>query len=378
MAFSGKATYDNFALIGEDVSAQVELLGPYETPFLSLLTAGGPATSTYHQWTEELLGPDTIVATDAINSATAATGITITGATGLTMQVGMLLQLEQAKPGVGNEIVQITSVAGASSILFARGINGVYSSLVAGGTLTVLGPAALEGADVSTDVTRKTTRVTNVTQIFKKDIIVSGTDLAVGYAPSQGDMFTHQAGQRLREVMRDLEKTIIRGAVVNSIASGTVYRSMAGLESRLTTINSTIVTASFTANPVLYINDVWQQAWNAGARDIDCILVGPTWKRSISATNASVLAVPQGDTSVIRQVETFRGDFGNARVVLSPYAPASGFYLISTARVVPVPLQGRSFQTIRVGATGDSQKGMVLGEYTVEIRQPQAMAQGHV
>jgi hypothetical protein len=43
-----------------------------------------------------------------------------------------------------------------------------------------------------------------------------------------------------------------------------------------------------------------------------------------------------------------------------------------------VPLQGRSFQTIRVGATGDSQKGMVLGEYTVEIRQPQAMAQGHV
>jgi len=378
MAFTGKATYDNFALIGEDVSAQVELLGPYETPFLSLLSAGGPATSTYHQWTEELLGPDTIVSTGAIDSATAATGITITGATGLTMQVGMLLQLEQAKPGVGNEIVQITSVAGASSILFARGINGVYSSLVAGGTLTVLGPAALEGADVTTDVTRKTTRVTNVTQIFKKDIIVSGTDLAVGYAPSQGDMFTHQAGQRLREVMRDLEKTIIRGAVVNSIASATVYRSMAGLEGRLTAINSTIVTASFTANPVLYINNVWQDVWNAGARDIDTILVGPTWKRSISGTNASVLAVDQSDTSIARKVETFQGDFGVARVVLSPYCYASGFMLLASARVVPVPLQGRSFQTIRVSATGDSQKGMVLGEYTVEIRQPQAMGQGHV
>ena len=378
MAFSGKATYDNFALIGEDVADLVELLGPYETPFLSLLSAGGPATSTYHQWTEELLGPDTIISTGAIDSATAATGITITGANGLQLQVGMLLQLEQSKPGVGNEIVQITSVAGASSILFTRGINGVYSSLAAGGTLTVLGAAALEGADVTTDVTRKTTRVTNVTQIIKKDIIISGTDLAVTYAPAQGDMFAHQAQMRLRECMRDLEKFVIRGAVVNSVASGTVYRSMAGLESRLTAINSTIVTASFTANPVLYVNDVWQQCYNAGARDIDCILVGPTWKRSISGTNASVLSVDQSDASVKRVVETFQGDFGSARVIMSPYAPASGFYLVSTSRVVPVPLQGRSFQVQRVGTTGDSQKGMVIGEYTVEIRQPQAMGQGHI
>jgi hypothetical protein len=377
MAFTGKATYDNFALVGEDVSDLVVLLGPTETPFLSVLSAGGPATSTYHQWTEELLGPDTLIASTAVNSATAATGATVNGL-GHLVQVGMLLKLESGTPGVGDEIVQITSVVGANSILFARNKNGVVSSLAVGGTLSILGAAALEGEDVTQDVTRKTTRVTNVTQIFKKDIIVSGSDLSMSYAPNQGDQYTHQSGMRLRECMRDLEKTIIKGAVVNSIASATVTRTMAGLESRLTAINSTIVTASFSANPVLYVNDLWQQAWNAGARDIDLILVGATWKRAISGTNASVLSVDQSDASVKRLVENFQGDFGQARVILSPWMTASGVMLLSTSRVVPVPLQGRSFQTVRTGLTGDSQKGFVVGEYTVEIRQPSAMAYGHV
>lgn len=375
-AFTGKATYDNTALIGEDVASLVELLGPSETPFLSLLSAGGPATSYYHGWTEELLGPETIIASAAVNSATAATGILI-NATGTFLQVGMLLQLESAAPGVGNEVVQITSVPGANSILVARNKGGVVSSLAAGGTITVLGTAALEGSDVETDVTRKTSRVWNVTQIFKKDIIISGSDQAITYAPDQGDMFAHQTQMRLREVLRDLEKTIIRGIIVNSLATNAVTRTMAGLESRLTAINSTIVAASFAANPVLYVNNLWETTWNAGARDIDLILVGATAKRAISGTNAAVLAIDQSDASVRRVVETFQGDFGTARVVLSPHMPTSGVMLLSTSRVVPVPLQGRSFQVQEIGKTGDSRKGFVVGEYTVEIRQPQAMAYGH-
>src|SRR5574343_1138592 len=119
MAFTGKASYDNIALVGEDVSDLVALIAPTETPFLSLLTAAGPATSTWHQWTEELIGPDTIIASAAVNSATAATGILING-TGTYLQAGMLLQLESGTPGVGNEIVQITSAVGANSILVAR------------------------------------------------------------------------------------------------------------------------------------------------------------------------------------------------------------------------------------------------------------------
>ncbi len=378
MAFTGKASYDNFSLVGEDVSGLIALIAPTETPFLAVLSdAEAAATSTYHQWTEQIIGPDAIIASAAVNSATAATGILINGL-GASLQVGMLLQLESGTPGVGDEIVQITSVPGANSILVARGKGGVYSSLVAGATITVLGTAALEGDDVAVDVTRKSTRAANVTQIFKKDIIISGTDASLTYAPNLGDAFNYQAGLRLRENLRDLEKSVIRGVAVNSIASATVTRSMRGLQSYLTAINSTIVTASFAANPVAYVHDVWQSCFNAGARDIDLILAGPTWKRSISGTNTSVLNVAQTDTAVARRVETWDGDFGSARVVMTPWLPASSFMLLSTARIRPVPLQGRSFQVERTAKTGDAVKGMVYGEYTVEVHQAQCMAQAHV
>lgn len=377
MAFTGKASYDNIALVGEDVSDLVALLAPTETPFLNLLSAAGPATSTWHQWTEELIGPSTIIASAAVNSATAATGILI-NATGTYLQAGMLLQLESGAPGVGNEVVQITSAVGANSILVARNKGGVVSSLAAGGTITVLGTAALEGDDVLVDVTRKTTRGANATQIFKKDIIISGTDMAMSYAPNAGDMFNHQAGLRLRENLRDLEKTIFRGVLISSVGTSAITRTMQGLESKLTGINSTIVAASFTANPVLYINDVWQRCWDAGARDIDVLVAGATWKRDISGTNASVLSVEQADTTVQRKVEYFQGDFGAARVVLSPWIHPSSFFLVSSGRVRPVPLQGRSFQIERTAKVGDAVKGMVVGEYTVEIHQAQAMAQAHI
>lgn len=375
--FSGKATYDNTALIGEDVSGLITLIGPSETPFLSLLSdPGAPGTSYYHQWTEELLGPDTLICSTAVNSATAATGITINGL-GLQLQAGMLVQLESGTPGL-NEVAQITSVPGANSILIARGKGAYTSSLAVGGTITVLGTAALEGDDVGTDVTRKPTRGSNVMQIFKKDVIISGSDQAVTYAPAQIGGFNHQAAMRTAECIRDLEKTIIRGVIVNSLGTSAVTRTMAGLEARLTAINSQITASSFTADPVLYVHDLWQQAWNAGARDIDVILCGATWKRAISGTNKAVLAVQQGDGSVQRRVEMWDGDFGSARVVLSPWMPASGVMLVATNRIRPVPLTGRSFAFQKTAKTGDSEKGMVVGEYTVEIHQPQAMAYGHI
>lgn len=377
MAFTGKASYDNFSLIGEDVSDLVALLGPTETPFLSLLSDPmNPATSTYHQWTEESLGPDTIINSAAVNSATAATGILINGF-GVQLQVGMILQLESGTPGL-NELVRVTSVPGANSILVARNQGGAVSSLAAGGTITVVGAAALEGEDVATDVTRKTVRRVNATQIFKKDIIISGTDQAMVYAPNQGDQFSHQAGLRLRENLRDLEKTVIRGAMISSVGSSSVYRTMTGLEAFLTTINSTIVTSSFTAAPVTYVHDVWQSVYSAGARDIDIILAGTAWKRAISGARQSVLAVQQTETGVSQLVNTWRGDFGDANVVLSPWVNPYQFFLLSSSRIKVVPLRGRSFQTKRIGDTGDSVKGFCVGEYTLEVHQPGLMGQGHV
>lgn len=374
MAFTGKATYDNYSLIGQDVSPILMIMSARETPFLDLLTPPtSPATSIYHEWTEAALGPDKLINSTAINSATAATGIQINGF-GNQLTVGALIELE----GQG-EIVQISSIPGANSLLVTRnyGSRGV-NSLAPGGTLFVIGTTELEGSETSGDVTRPRTRRGNYTQIFKKPVTVSGSDRAVMTLPDVGDEFDHQTTLRTIELMRDLEKAVFRSvASGSSIGSSTAYRSFDGLRQWLTNINSTVVAASFSANPILYVNDLLQQAYSAGARDIDTIVAGSQWKREISDTNASKLQVTQDERGIQRFVEFITTDFGSVRVLLSPWLPDRHLMGVAAPRVKVVPLRGRFFAQEVLAKTGDSYKGHVLGEYTVEVQHPDKMFQAH-
>lgn len=375
MAFDGKATYDNPTLIGEDVSDTLLLLSPQETPFLDLLTPPErPATSIWHQWTEEALGPDRLVNSTAINSATAATGVQVNGF-GTQLQVGMLLEME----GTG-EVTQIQSIVGANSIVLTRnfGSRGV-SSLAAGGTLFVISTAELEGVDGVTDVTRPRTRRENWTQIFRKSVLISGTDQSVITAPDVGSELDHQVTLRTVELARDLEKAVFRSvASGSSIGSDSAYRTMNGLRQFLTSINSTVASNSFAAAPIDYINDQLQQAWNAGARDLDVIACGAQWKREISATNAAKLQVTQDERGIQRLAEFVQTDFGNVRLLLTPWLPDRYMMGVATRRIKVIPLRGRFFQRENLAKTGDAWKAHVLGEYTLEVHHPDKMFQTHV
>lgn len=377
MPWSGKASYDNFPLIGEDVSPIVLLMSPSETPFLNLLPqVDQPATSTDHQWTEEALGPDRFVASTVLPSSTGSTGVQINGF-GNQLQVGMLLELEGGQ--VPAEVVQIASVPGPNSLLLVRnfGSRGL-NSLTAGGQMFVISTAELEGSETTGDVNRPRTRRRNYTQIFKKPVLITGTDRAVRYNPDLGDEFDHQTTLRTIELMRDLEKAVFRSvASGNSIGSGSAYRTFDGLRQWFTSINSTIASTSFSADPLTYVNDLLQQAWTAGARDIDVIVAGAQWKRELSATNAARVQLAQADTAIIQLKEFLQTDFGNARLVLSPWLPDRYLMGVSTRRTFVRPLRGRSFAREILAKTGDSTKGHIVGEYTVEVHHPDKMFQAH-
>jgi uncharacterized protein DUF5309 len=379
MPFNGKATYDNFPLIGEDVSPILTLISQYETPFLDLLpVADEPATNILHQWSEEQLGPDRLVNSTALNSVTGGGvtefGIQINGY-GTQLQVGMLLEVETT-----GEIMQINSIPGANSIRVLRdyGSRGV-SSLAPGGSLFVISPAELEGSETDGDVTRPRARRWNTTQIFKKAIKVSGTDRSVITAPDIGDEFDHQTVLRTIELARDLEKAIFRSVRSgNTLGSSSAYRTMDGLRQFLTTINSTILSASFSANPLDYVNDQLQQCWNGGARDINVIAVGAQWKRELSGTNAARLQISQSDRGVERKVTYLMTDFAEVQLVLTPWLPDRHMMGVATNRVRPTPLCGRSFQKELLAKSGDADKGHVIGEYTLEVHRPDLMFQLHV
>lgn len=374
--FTGLSTSDDYAVIDLDISEILLLVAPFQTPFLDLLPqAPRAATSPKHTWFEQNIGPDRLIVSTAINSATAATGVTVNGLAHY-LTVGMMLELESS---VGDgELVQVSSIPGPNSLLLTRNVGVVprgVNSLAVGGTLFVVASVEKEGDDTDGDVSRPRLPYDNYTQIFKKPIRISGTRQAVLTAPNVGSEIDNQETLRTIELLRDLEKAVIRSVAVSTIADENTYRTMNGVRALVTSINSAIANNSFVADPLTYTNALMQQAWNAGARDLDLLLCGSDWGAAISNTNASKLQVEQDDRNVTRVVERITTDFGSLRKLVSPWMPPKAMMGLATGRIFVPNLTGRNFQREDLAKTGDNFRRHIIGEYTLELHHQEQMFQ---
>jgi len=174
MSFSGKSTYDagtGLPELIEDVSDIIGIVSPFETPLLNHL--GDPkraATNTIHEWLEDTLLPnsDTVNQTTFTPNAQDATAVTVNN--GPRFQLGDLV-----RPGNAPEVIQVTAVSGNNLTVVRRHGGTPASSLSNTLKLTILGNAALEGADALTARFTSRARKQNYTQIFTATVDVTGT-----------------------------------------------------------------------------------------------------------------------------------------------------------------------------------------------------------
>lgn len=375
MAFSGLSTNKQFVpnLVGEDVSEIIRTLSPYEAPFLDWLgDADVFAHSTKHEYVEDFLAPRYIIASTAINSATAVTAFQTNGL-GEALTVGTLLENE-----VSAEVMQITSiVAGGNSIVVSRNYDGSgIGSLAPGGSLFVRWPAAEEGHEHSgAHTARLGNRKANTVGYFSVEIATTGTQLAVNQLG--GDSYDRARAKVFTQIPGLLEAEVIRGVLnaSNSLGTTTATRTMKGIRSEITAINSTVTATSFAANPHLYIGNVWEQIYQNGAATTEDwgIVAGRTYFRDISNMNDTKVQDSNAKEQFKRVIREYEGAFGMATVFLSRSLPATELLLVPRQRVKVMPLQGRSFAYSEMGKTGDNTKGMVVGEYTVETHHASAM-----
>ncbi|HOI55942.1 MAG TPA: DUF5309 family protein [Phycisphaerae bacterium] len=369
MSFTGKATYDGGATLPEmveDVSDLVGIISPYETPLLDVLgDAQRAALSTHHEWLEDALLPnrDALAATPS----NPLLDMTIEVETPESFRVG-----DQIK--VGTELMLVSDVdTGASTLDVVRGYGSTTAvSLAAGDVIEILGNAGLEGG--SADDARFTVRQRrgNWTQIFSKTILVSGSDLAVRHH-AVADELDYQKQERLRELLRDLENTVLNGAAPASTPHGSTYvrRTMQGLFASLETNRFEPGEDGFPAGPGLdeaMLNAALRRIWENSAGNVDTIVVNGYQKRLISNFTATAQRYSPEDERVRRVVGVYESDFGVQRVVLSRWVPADTVLLLDSSRVSVLPLSGRSFHYKPLAATGDFEKGELIGEYTVEMR----------
>jgi len=319
-----------------------------------------PATNTLHEWLEDELAPNTIVASSAVASAATDTPMGVVGGKAGYLQVGAVLR----QPVTG-EYFTVSIIAG-NTITLTRGFGGTTAtSFNAGQSLTVIANASLEGADVTQDSSTLRLRKNNIVQLFKEDIIVSGTQEAVSLHGGIDDEYEYQKMKKITEAVRNLEKAVIMGVSSgNTIGSATALRTMAGIRALITT-NVRSVGPTLTES---WLGTAIQDAWSQGGTDVDMILCGVAHKRIIDQFNSTRKLLANTDRALRNVVSQYESTFGMMTIMLSRWLPDSEALVLASKRIQIVPLQRRSFRSVDVLSQGDSKKGMVLGEYTVVLR----------
>lgn len=370
MAFTGKATYSagtTLPELAEDVSDLIGIISPYETPLLDAL--GDPlreAASTHHEWLEDELLPNK----DAIDDSTwtdPSSDTEFDVDNGSRFRIGDQIQVEGSE-----ELMLVTGISG-DTLTVARSYAGTTAEALSDNqVINILGNASLEGADKPNVRFTNRSRLSNYTQIFTAAVEVSGTDMAASQL-GLADEMDYQKQERLRELLRDLENTVINSGQPSASPQGSasVRRSMKGINQHLSTNVFHTGDTGFPTGTDLdeaKINYVLRAIWENSNGNVDLIVVGGFQKRKINAFCADSRTYGSSDTIFVDMISIYESDFGVCRIVTTRWMPQDAVLLLDSSRINVLPLAGRSFHFKPLASSGDYECGELIGEYTLELK----------
>jgi len=335
---------------------------------LGFSNEGKPVTQTKHEWDEDELNPVTVTAGGVLYSATSATGralvLTSTAHAGRITAGTLLTDQLSGK----NEVLQVTAVNGVSATV-TRGYGGT-SAEAHGATAIydIISNPRPQGMTGPKDESVARTRSYNYTQIFSKGVNLSGTALAIEHN-GIGAEDTYQVDKRMRELVRELDRTVIMGVRSSANVVDGTYGTMGGLIDYIKHATNGNTTSTVETLVPSVLNAMIKQIWDDGGSP-DMVLVGGSQKQKISAFDKEYRRSTMDSRRAGFTVEEFVSDLGiSLRVVVDRWIPSDMAIVIDSSRVMIKPLQGRSFFLEKLAKTGDSENWQIVGEYTMEVKQ---------
>lgn len=255
--------------------------------------------------------------------------------------------------------------------------------------------AQVEGFILQNSAATPTVRLTNVTQISKRDASVSGSQEEVD-AAGKGSEMAHQMAIVSKVLKSDMEfiacsrqgrvdgddttptarKTeslshwIARAVDKNSVAGTTVAGVVTGIPVAATDAWAAVAGASQVVITETMMNDAMQAAYTNGASPTKWI-VPPGPRRTISSfVGRSTSQVLVGKTEVVSTVDVLSTDFGRIQVMPSRWLPPDlGLMLDPDYAAIAY---FRAFRQYLLARTGDAETRMIVAEWGVEMRNPLA------
>lgn len=231
--------------------------------------------------------------------------------------------------------------------------------------------AVVEGADTSfTDRTRPT-RVDNLTQIVEIPFSVTDTERWVKHAGFD-DRYAHEADKAMKEWGNDAELAIVRSTRQSGNAS--TARKMEGIEEGITT--NTIDGNDTDVWDEDMLNDLSELAYWEGGHPKD-LFVGPALKRVTSSFTDGDRQYDMKSAKKVNTVRTYEGDFEVIDVHLHRFVDDQGdtsFHALLLEVDKWAIAYGEKPHEEELAKTGNSTKGHVVGEFTIENRAENANA----
>ncbi len=243
--------------------------------------------------------------------------------------------------------------------------------------------AQIQGDDVTFGSPIITTRVGNRTQIMRKDVIISGTQEAVDKAGRNSEMVRQMANKR-KELYRDREFVLLsnQAPVTGNSATAPQLRPTLGWYSTNVSMGAGGVNGTTTAartdgtqralTEAMFANGI-QSAWTNGGKP-SMVVTGPKQRTVIDGFNGGATKFYSiEDKKLAATIQVYEGSFGTVKMVLDRFVRGGQTGADREIQFVDPDLWAfatlRPFQALDIAKTGDSEKGAILFEGTLESRQ---------
>ena len=248
--------------------------------------------------------------------------------------------------------------------------------------------AQVEGDDYDGDSRSATTRLTNYTQISAKAVTISGTDDAVTNA-GMGTQMAYQLAKMGKEIKRDMENAMIGVEQAKVAGNSSTARKSASVgtwygtsgASNLSTNGSPSATPAGTGATAIAggTNRTYTEALlKAGllkafelGGEPDTVLMTASHKQLASAFSGVATKYKDASDKVsIGTTDIYVSDFGEVSFVPDRFQNANRVDILQMDMWSVDFL--RAFQTTDLAKTGDSDKKLLLAEWTLVAKAPTA------
>ncbi len=351
----------NFENKKRDLTDQLSTVISTSSNIMRLFPVKREAIQRKHEWLEDQITGKRCKITGAVSDLACP----MSAADLAKLRIGTLVSIDG-----DNGIYRVADKSGSAATLALVGANGSSKTTPANGdSLIVVSTPEPEGSTEGTKFFHQSGTNFNYSQIFRKDIILTGTAIAISTYGIENQM-NYQTRLALMEMARDMSLTALRG--VPQVANETQHGALGGLFYFATLEGSLGINVGGNAFDSFVVND-GAQVVSAEGGTPTVIICGIGQARVLSADMNDKVIIQQQDPERGTYVATVINDVTGRMMTIfaDPEIPDDQAFIVDPSGFGLVPLKGRSLSDEDTTPKGfDGRRRTALGEYTLEFKNP--------